>query len=774
MAPHRHTDQAVAWRVILVDDHAGSRAQARALLEEEGARVVGEAAGGAEALELLARVTTDVVLLDVLLPDVDGFEVADRIAALPHPPAVVLTSTRDADAYGDRIDRVPVRGFLPKAELSVAAIDRLLGTSADRAPQRTPSLAASDERTSRRIASRSGMGHWLAGRSLSALLRLLAWPLCLLVGLASISWLAGLRLSDTTPFDAGPLIGGVALVGGSTALAGLVAWSRRSDRLVGPLLVVAALAWFVGAVSWADDTLPALYNTIPEVVHVFPAVPFNDGGAFQGYYVLALVVLVLAYPSGGLGSPATRLLVASLGAVLVAATVARVVMVAGPYFIYSDLPDPTCVSMPTMASDQATQFYDALDVAFQAVLLLGAALASAIVLGRWWRAHGPGRRVLAPALAMSVALTAGIGLALLRRQSGFDIAMPDVLRAGSVVALAVLPHAFTLDLVRGRLARTGVADLVQQLDEAPTAHGMAALLGRTLGDREVAVLVWSTEANTYLDENGRATGLPKDGPNRAATLLEHEGRRLGALVHDVALREDPGLLASVSAVVTKALENDRLQAEVRAQLTEVRASRARIVAAGDEQRARIERDLHDGAQQQLVALAIALRSARGRVDAAAQPELALTLAQASERAESAVTELRELAGGIHPAILVEAGLPAALASLARRATVPVTVEAPLAGRLPAPVEASAYFLVSEALANTSKHAHAHAAHVRTEVVGDRLRIEVADDGVGGADLARGTGLRGLADRVAALNGSLRVESPPGGGTHVVAEIPCAS
>jgi signal transduction histidine kinase/CheY-like chemotaxis protein len=774
MAPHRHHDQAVAWRVIIVDDHAGFRAQARALLEEEGARVVGEATGGAEALELLVRVTTDVVLLDVLLPDVDGFEVVERIAALPHPPAVVLTSTRDVDAYGDRVDRAPVRGFLPKAELSVAAIDRLLGASAERAPQRMPSLPASDARPARRTASRSGVEHRLAGWSRSAPLRVLAWPLCLLVGLASISWLAGLRLSDTTPFDAGPLIGGVALVGWSTALAGLVAWSRRSDRLVGPLLVVAALAWFVGAVSWADDTLPALYDTIPGIVHVFPAVPINDGGAFQGYYVLALVVLVLAYPSGGLGSPPARLLVASLGVVLVAATVVRVMIVAGPYFIYCDLPDPACVSMPTMDNDQATQVYDALDLAFQAALLLGAALSSAIVLGRWWRAHGPGRRVLAPALGMSLALTAGIGLALLRRQSGFDTAIPDALRAGSVVALAALPHAFTLDLVRGRLARTGVADLVQQLDAAPTAHGMAAVLGRTLGDRAVAVLVWSTGANAYLDETGRATELPKDGPNRAVTLLEHDGQRLGALVHDVALREDPGLLASVSAVVTKALENDRLQAEVRAQLTEVRASRARIVAAGDEQRARIERDLHDGAQQQLVALAIALRSARGRVDAAAQPELAQTLAQASERAESAVTELRQLARGIHPALLMEAGLPAALASLARRATFPVTVEAPLASRPPASVEATAYFLVSEALANTAKHAHAREAHVRAERVGDQLRIEVDDDGVGGADLTRGTGLRGLADRVAALNGSLCVESPPGGGTHLVAEIPCAS
>jgi signal transduction histidine kinase len=375
---------------------------------------------------------------------------------------------------------------------------------------------------------------------------------------------------------------------------------------------------------------------------------------------------------------------------------------------------------------------------------------------------------------MGLGLSVAVGLAVLRRQPGFDTAVPDALRAASVVALAALPHAFTFDLLRGRLARTGVADLVVQLEQAPAPEGMAAALGRTLGDRSVAVLVWSPEAGTYLDAAGRPAELPTNDPARAVTLLTHDGQPLGALVHDAALREDPGLLASVSAATATAIENDRLQAAVRAQLEDVRASRARIVAAGDEQRARIERDLHDGAQQQLVALAIALRSARRRVDAATEPELARTLAEASERAESAVSELRELAGGIHPAILVEAGLPAALASLARRATLPVTVEAPLAERLPAPVEATAYFLVSEALANTAKHAHAQEAHVRAERVADQLRIEVSDDGIGGADISRGTGLRGLADRVAALNGSLRVESPQGGGTRLVAEIPCAS
>ena len=254
--------------------------------------------------------------------------------------------------------------------------------------------------------------------------------------------------------------------------------------------------------------------------------------------------------------------------------------------IYCDLPDPTCVSVPTMANDRPRRSTTHSTWTFGARSLAGVALATVIVLVRWWRARGPGRGVLAPALGMGLGLSVAIGLAVLRRQPGFDTAVPDALRAASVVALVALPHAFTLDLVRGRLARTGVADLVRTLDEAPTAQGMAAVLGRTLGDPSLAVLVWSPEAAGYLDAAGRPTALPVNDPTRAVTLLARDGQRLGALVHDAALREDPGLLASVSAATATALENDALQAAVRAQLEEVRASRARTVAAGDEQRAR--------------------------------------------------------------------------------------------------------------------------------------------------------------------------------------------
>jgi signal transduction histidine kinase/DNA-binding NarL/FixJ family response regulator len=760
----------MARRVILVDDHAGFRARARALLQAEGLDVVGEARTGAEALDVVQRIGADIVLLDVVLPERDGFDVAEAISSLPHPPAVILTSSRDATDFGDRLARAPVHGFLPKAEVSAAAIDRLVrgggrqdGASAtsSRRLVRVPTPAAPPP-----ARGRARLPILAEGLS-PAWVRLAAWPASLAVGLIAVYAMltsdllaTGSLASDS--LDPRPVIAGVALVGWSTAIAGLGAWWRRPDRYAGPLLVAAAWAWFIGAASWA-----------------------TDGGAFQGYYVLLMAALLVTYPSGRLASPAARLLVAFMLAVLAASTVGRLAFDAGPagYNANCVLPDPLCAPIPEAFIDAtspgsrnqtALDLYNTLDLGFQLALFAGAALSLAAVAYRSWRATGPQRRVLAPSLALGIALTAAVGLAVLRRQPGSDTAIPEALGAGLVVALAALPHAFTWDLVRGHLARTKVADLVVRLGASPTREGMRGALGRALSDRSVSVLVWSPDAAAYLDEAGQPTALPDKDPARSFTLLERQGQLLGAIVYDAALREDPGLLASVSAAAATAIENDRLQGEVQAQLAEVQASRARIVASADEQRQRLERDLHDGAQQQLVALAIDLRSARLRVDAAAQPELARTLVGASARADSAISELRELARGIHPVVLTEAGLAAALESLAQRAPFPVTVEAPLPARLPAAVEATAYFLVAEALTNSAKHARAREARVRAELIGDRLHIEVADDGIGGADLAGGTGLRGLADRVAALNGSLRLESPSGGGTRLAAEIPCAS
>jgi signal transduction histidine kinase len=288
------------------------------------------------------------------------------------------------------------------------------------------------------------------------------------------------------------------------------------------------------------------------------------------------------------------------------------------------------------------------------------------------------------------------------------------------------------------------------------------------------VFRWEADRSALTDAAGRLVEPPAERPGRAALTIDNAGVPLLAVAFDPVLREDPGLVSAAIAAVRLAAENDRLQAEVRAQLEAVRASRARLAEAQETERRRIERDLHDGAQQRLVSLRISLELLRRRLGPDAEPETLAELDAAAGEARAAIDELRELAQGLHPAVLAEAGLGRALETLAERSTLPVTLETELDGRLPPAVEATAYFVVAEALTNTAKHASATRATVRARQAGDRLAVDVADDGQGGADIDGGTGLRGLEDRVAALGGTMRIDSPPGGGTTVAMELPCAS
>lgn len=293
-----------------------------------------------------------------------------------------------------------------------------------------------------------------------------------------------------------------------------------------------------------------------------------------------------------------------------------------------------------------------------------------------------------------------------------------------------------------------------------------------LGDPSVEVALWSRDTQSYVDGAGRALTLPHEDEGRSVTMLQRAGDQVGALIHDPALAEEPALVHAVCAAAGLAVENERLQAEVRARLEEVLASRARIVEAADNARRRVERNLHDGAQQRLVTVALALGMACNRLGNDAKAGVDDLLSEAAEELKLALAELRELAGGLHPAILAEEGLKAALDSLAERSPLVVDVSASSAERLPPPVEVAAYFVVSEALANAAKHACASAVTVRAAQHDGRLCIEIADDGVGGAIIRPRSGLEGLTDRVEALGGRLEVVSPPGRGTRLVAEIPC--
>jgi signal transduction histidine kinase len=303
--------------------------------------------------------------------------------------------------------------------------------------------------------------------------------------------------------------------------------------------------------------------------------------------------------------------------------------------------------------------------------------------------------------------------------------------------------------------------VIERLAQDPRAVRDA--LATELGDPTLDVVFWID--HRWVDRDGH----PRT-PSGGVTEIEHEGQRVGALVHDPRLDSEPELVREAAAAAALALENQRLEVELRARLEALRASRARLLEAGDAERRRLTRDLHDGAQQRLVALMIELQLAREQFDA--QPEAARAfLDSAFANAQEAVNELRDLASGIHPAVLSQRGLDAALETLASRSTVPVELDTVLPERLPSPVETAAYFVVAEALTNVAKYAQATHARVEVRRENGHAVVDIRDDGIGGANADNGSGLRGLSDRVGALDGTLEVSSPPGAGTLVRARIP---
>ena len=257
---------------------------------------------------------------------------------------------------------------------------------------------------------------------------------------------------------------------------------------------------------------------------------------------------------------------------------------------------------------------------------------------------------------------------------------------------------------------------------------------------------------------------------RAVTILERHGRKVAALVHDPALSEDPALLDAVSSAAGLALENERLLAELRAQLDEVRDSRARLVEASVTERRRLERNLHDGAQQRLVTLALHLRMAQETLHDDPLATEAM-LEGVGDDLKQALEELRELARGLHPAVLTDRGLAPALQSLANRSPFPVEITGVPAHRLPEPVEAALYYVVAESLTNAAKHSGATQGRVELSTTPETVVVEIRDNGSGGANLTAAPGLRGLTDRIEALGGRLELRSPPGGGTVVRATFP---
>ena len=528
------------------------------------------------------------------------------------------------------------------------------------------------------------------------------------------------------------------LSGTSFAACGLVAWRRRRDSAIGPMLAIAGFGVLV-----------------PEIlVQIDAPIAFTLALLCGELWILVYAALILSFATGGR-------LTSRVDVVIVNTFFFGLLVM--QFVVMLFLPDDRNLLLVWPDADAAETL-----TRIQFGILAVAALAVAVVTAHRWRtASRPRRRALLPSLGGSLsAVLYAANLTTLIADSP-STALMSVLNA----ALLTVPAALLWGLLRSRLAAAGLPELFRELGTLRGAR-LEAGLGATLGDPGLVLAYRVPGAHEFIDGAGRPVDLPAPGSGRSTAPIERDGRELGMLVYDASLDDDPELIGAVAATAAIALDDARLQAESADRLAELRASRERLVTAGDAERRRLERDLHDGAQQRLVSVALQLRLIQRSIRT--DPDLAEQLAaSAGDELSQSLEELRELARGIHPAVLNH-GLKAALESLASRSPVPATVACASAERLPEPVELAAYFVACEALANVAKYAHATTASVRVSRRNGVVVVEIADDGVGGADESAGTGLQGLADRVAALDGTLRILSPPGQGTVVTAELPCAS
>ena len=525
----------------------------------------------------------------------------------------------------------------------------------------------------------------------------------------------------------------------SYVLCGLFAWRRRPDSRFGPLMIAAGFVNFVSTLLWTTSDVP---YTIGQLVDLLPPVVFLH--------------VFLAYPDGVLRGRFVKGLVAASYVAALGLELVR--MQSGDFGTHNLL---AIHSNPGVA-DAVRKVHLTLVSVF--------CLTGVAVLGvRRLRAGRPLRRALGLLVdAFGLAL---VMIAFLFLSTAYGGPQVNQIRWATFVVLGLAPAVFLAGLLQARLARSALGELVIELhaDLAPSA--LRAALARALRDPSLDLAYWLPEFGTYADVDGQPLDIDALGAGRATTLIDRKGRHIAALLHDPSLGDEPELLGAGTAAAGIAIENARLQAELRARLEELHGSRARMMDAGQKERKRLERNLHDGAQQRLIALSLELSLLEERLKG--DTDARTRLDQAKNEIALSLEELRDVARGIHPAVLSGHGLKVALESITARASVPVRLSVGLAGRLQEDLEVVAYYVVSESLVNIDRHARATRATVDVGRENGRVVVEVVDDGVGGADTERGSGLRGLADRVEAVGGRLRVWTPHGGGTRVKAEIPCA-
>jgi signal transduction histidine kinase len=547
---------------------------------------------------------------------------------------------------------------------------------------------------------------------------------------------------NSVPDAALTLVAGFSLVAATLVLS----FTRRGGRIA-DLALLAALAWFASTwVGWQEG----------------PALARSAGMVLAGLWFPLLVHATLAYPGGRLTSrPSRALVVAVYGEWFAAA--ALLALVRDPYSDLSCWSD--CYAVNSFLVHSMPSLVRAVETTGRWFAIGAAAVLAVMLAWRLLRGSGPARLALAPVAVPGILLTGAV--------AAHSIALEQVTRhledptrlAFSLIfiatssAMILIGAGLVFAALRTRAQRRAIAQMVGSLGEAPAPGSLESALGRALGDPALRVAYWLPTSERYVDANGQAVEEPAPAPGRTLTTLVEGDRPIAVVSHS---GTHPDLEREVGPAVRLGLENERLQAEVLAQLEEIRESRTRIVETGDAERRRLERDLHDGAQQRILALAYEIQGARTAADSEGNVEARTVLSEAVRDAQTALSELRALAHGIFPAILPEAGLGPALESLTDSASVPVEIREMTDDRLPAPVEMAAYVLVADAVEDAITRG---AAQIAVDAVHEdsQLVIRVEDDGP-----ARTSSMVAVADRVAAVGGTLEL-----GSAGVRAEMPCA-
>ena len=548
----------------------------------------------------------------------------------------------------------------------------------------------------------------------------------------------------TTYAGRSSLAAALAVVAGLVLVAaGLATAFARPAVRIGDLALLAGFFWF--APFWAG------WKGGPPLV-------LSIGTLAAGLAFPLLLHLVLAYPTGRLRSKGARVLVVAVY-LEAAFSVLGQALVRDPFF------DPNCWDNCTDNVFLVHSLPRVAQLIQDAELWFAPAAGTALATVCVWRlatATRPARRTLWPVLAGGIGLSLVtlahfVALARTPIEDPNDPAFLSIFVAGCA-AVVVLALGLLWALLADRLRRRSVARIVAELGEAPPPGSLESALARAIGDPGVRIAYWLSASRRYVDARGRPVEEPVASSGRAVTPLVRDGRRVAVVAHAAGVAE---LEREIGAAVRLALENERLQAEVLAQLHNLRESRMRIVETGDAERRRLERDLHDGAQQRLLALSYGLRVAGAAAEEEKDIETASLLAEATCDAQAALGDLRELAHGIHRAILTEAGLAPALATLADEAPFAVQIAETVAERNPERVEATAYFVVAEAIEDAARRGASHAV-VSAPRHDEQLVVKVEDDGE-----QRTSEMVHLADRVGAVGGRLQVEP-----TTLLAEIPC--